>query len=34
MKRNEVKSDKKAPRVRTGVKAGDVYMQFPRGSNN
>jgi hypothetical protein len=21
-------------RTRTGIKAGDLYMQFPRGSNN
>jgi hypothetical protein len=24
----------KALRVRTGLRAGDVYMQYPKGSNN
>jgi hypothetical protein len=25
--------DRKQLRTRTGIKAGDIYMQYPRGSN-
>jgi hypothetical protein len=25
--------DRKPLRTRTGIKAGDIYMQYPRGSN-
>jgi hypothetical protein len=32
----EVKRQGKAVRlrIRTGLRAGDIYMQYPRGSNN